>query len=187
MYRFIFSIATFYNSFLRTNFTKKSPASELTELNISNLLWLLVVDKALRGHGFEFGARLSVVGKRIDGNTATRRENACYFDVFRLHQGDEVFHNNIDTIFVKCAMIAKAEQVEFQTFAFYHFHRWQIANANFSKIGLPRNRAQAGKFGTVEPHPIVVVGMFVIERLEHFGRIGLFVLGFATEQTQLIV
>ena len=43
MYRFIFSIATFYNSFLRTNFTKKSPASELTGLNITNLFaywWL---------------------------------------------------------------------------------------------------------------------------------------------------
>ena len=124
-----------------------------------------MVDKALRRHGFILGARLSVVSKRIDGNTATRRENACYFDVFGLHQGNEVFHNNIDTIFVKGAMIAKAEQVEFQTFAFYHFHRWQVADANFSKIGLPRNGAQAGKFGTVEPHPIVVVGMLVDKRL----------------------
>ena len=39
---------------------------------------------------------------------------AEYFDVFRIHQGDEVFHDDVDAVFMEVAVVAEAEEIEFQ-------------------------------------------------------------------------
>ena len=42
------------------------------------------------------------------------------FNIFWVHQADQVFHNNIDTIFMKVTMIAETEQIQFQGFTLHH-------------------------------------------------------------------
>ncbi|KAA6314227.1 hypothetical protein EZS27_035127, partial [termite gut metagenome] len=82
-----------------------------------------------------------------------------------IHQFNEVFHNHVYAIFVKRTMIAKAEKVEFQAFALYHFYVGEVADTNLCKVGLPCNGAKTCKFGAVEAHPIVIFGMFIVKSL----------------------
>ena len=50
----------------------------------------------------------------MNGDAAARCEFAEYFDVFRIHQGDEVFHDDVDAVFMEVAVVAEAEEIEFQ-------------------------------------------------------------------------
>ncbi|MDN5296646.1 MAG: hypothetical protein PWQ71_752 [Bacteroidota bacterium] len=143
-----------------------------------------MVEKARFGQLLIFSPLFSIVGIRIDADSAAWRKYSRYFDILRLHQSNQVFHDNIDTVLVKCAMIAKTEQIEFQTFALNHFHIRNIIDANGCKIGLPGNRAKTGEFGTVERYPIVVVLMFVDEGFKHFGSIIHLVFGFVSQVAQ---
>ena len=53
--------------------------------------------------------RLAVVCVWIDGQTTARRELAPYLDVLRIHQLDEVFHDDIDAIFVEIPMVTETK------------------------------------------------------------------------------
>jgi len=68
-----------------------------------------VVHHAVIGHLFVFGARLSIVAIGVDAKAATRQEFTPYFDVSGLHQAYEVFHHDVDAIFMKRAMITETE------------------------------------------------------------------------------
>lgn len=127
--------------------------------------------KAELGHFFVFRSRSSVVGVGINADAASWREDSRHFDVFWIHQFDEILHDDVDTIFVEVAVVSEAEQVELQALAFHHLMVGEIVDAYFGKVGLPRDGAEAGEFGAVEAHPIVVVGVFVVEGFEHFGGI----------------
>ena len=73
-------------------------------------------------------------------------------------------------------MIAEAEQIQLEGFAFHHFFPRNIAYVYGGKIRLPGHRAQAGKFGADEFDEIIVVGMLIVECFQNFRRIFGFVL-----------
>lgn len=62
-------------------------------------------------HLLELRTLAAVVGIRIDGNPATRSKDTGDFDVFRIHQTNEVLHDFVHAIFVEVAVVAEAEQI----------------------------------------------------------------------------
>jgi hypothetical protein len=63
------------------------------------------------GHLFVFGSRFSIIAVRIDTQTTAWKEFTPNLDVFGLHQFNQVFHNDIDAIFVKRAVVSETEEV----------------------------------------------------------------------------
>ena len=63
---------------------------------------------------FVLGAWTTVVGVGVDADAATRGEDACDLDVLGIHETDEVFHDDVDAVFVEVAMIAEGEEVELE-------------------------------------------------------------------------
>ena len=86
-------------------------------------------------------SRLSVVAERYDADTAARREVAPYLYIARLHQGDEILHDDIDTVLMKSTVIAETEQVEFEALALYHLNVRNIVDVDSGKVRLPCDRA----------------------------------------------
>ena len=81
-----------------------------TILTVCYALRLHVVEmKALFGSLFPLCTRLTIVCVWIDGQTTARRKLAPYLDVLRIHQLDEVFHDDIDAIFVKVPMVTETK------------------------------------------------------------------------------
>ena len=81
-----------------------------TILTVCYALRLHVVEmKALFCRLFPLCTRLAIVCVWIDGQTTARRKLTPYLDVFRIHQLDEVFHDDIDAILVKVPMVAEAK------------------------------------------------------------------------------
>ena len=79
-------------------------------LTVCYALRLHVVEmKALFCRLFPLCTRLAVVCVWIDGQTTTRRKLAPYLDVLRIHQLDEVFHNDIDAIFMEIPMVTETK------------------------------------------------------------------------------
>ena len=79
-------------------------------LTVCYALRLHVVEmKALFGSLFPLGTRLAIVCVWIDRQTTARRKLAPYLDVLRIHQLDEVFHDNVDAVLVKVPMIAETK------------------------------------------------------------------------------
>ena len=58
---------------------------------------------------FPLGTRLAIVCVWIDGQTTARRKLAPYLDILRIHQLDEVFHNDVNAILVKVPVIAETK------------------------------------------------------------------------------
>ena len=92
-------------------------------------------------HLLIFCARAAIVGIGVDTNAATWREETNDFDVFGIHQADEIFHDGIDTVLMKIAVVAEAEEVEVQALAFHHALSWEIVDPYFCEVGLSRDRA----------------------------------------------
>ena len=145
-----------------------------------------MINKALLSHLLVLGAWLAIIGIRPDADAATRRENARHLDVLGLHQGDEVFHDDVDTVLVKVAMVAEAEEIKLQAFALHHLDIRNVADANLGKIGLSRDGTQRCELGAVETHPLVIALVLVDESLEHLGRIIHLVLGLGTQCLQTV-
>ena len=79
-------------------------------LTVCYALRLHVVEmKALFCSLFPLCTRLAIVCVWIDGQTTARRKLAPYLDVLRIHQLDEVFHDDIDAVLVKVPVIAKTK------------------------------------------------------------------------------
>ena len=79
-------------------------------LTVCYALRLHVVEmKALFCSLFPLCIRLAVVCVRIDGQTTARRKLAPYLDVLRIHQLDEVFHDDVNAVLVKVPMIAETK------------------------------------------------------------------------------
>ena len=133
--------------------------------------------KAELGHFFVFRSWSSVVGVGVDADAASWCENTRHFDVFWVHQFDEILHDDVDTVFMKIAVVSETEQVELQAFAFHHLMVGEVADSYFGEVGLPRDGAEAGKFRTVEAHPIVVARVFVVETFEDFWSVVVAVFG----------
>ena len=79
-------------------------------LTVCYALRLHVVEvKALFCSLFPLCTRLAIVCVWVDGQTTARRKLAPYLDVFRIHQFDEVFHDDIDAVLVKVPVIAETK------------------------------------------------------------------------------
>ena len=79
-------------------------------LTVCYALRLHVVEmKALFCRLFPLCTRLAVVCVWIDGQTTARRKLAPYLDVLRIHQLDEVFHDDVDAVLVKVPVIAETK------------------------------------------------------------------------------
>ena len=131
----------------------------------------IVLPQAIGG---EFGVGrvgAAVVGVRVDADAAARGEQARHLDVLRVHEADEVFHDDVHAVFVEVAVVAETKQVEFQAFAFHHAAVGQVTDADFRKVGLPGDGAETGELGAVEAHPIIVVGVLVFKGFQNFRRI----------------
>ena len=113
-------------------------------------------------------------------------KNARHLNIFRIHQLNQIFHDDIHAIFMKIAMITETKQIQLQALALHPFSHQAGRRYGFPQIGLSCNRTQTGKFGTVKTYPIVVSGMFVHKGLQHFGSIILPVLGLRPEKGQFI-
>ena len=146
-----------------------------------------MVGKTVGCQLFVFGARPTIIGVRIDADAATRSKEACHLNILGLHQFDQVFHDDVHTIFVEIAMVAKTEQIEFKALAFHHALGRNITDAYLCKVGLSGDGAQRGEFGTVEPYPIVVVGMFVLKSCNYCVLIVHALCGLGTKRLQALI
>lgn len=147
---------------------------------------LLVFGEAMFGQLLVLCAWLSIVGKRPDADASARRKQSGDLDVFGLHEGDEVLHDDVYAVFVEVAVVAKTEKIEFQALAFNHSLGWDVADAYLGKVGLTRDGAERREFGTIKSHPVVVFGMLVLESFEHFGGIVVAILGFRAERFEAL-
>ena len=136
---------------------------------------------------FEFCSRTAVIGIREYGDSTTRSEKTCYLNVFRVHQFDKVFHDFVYAILVEVSMITETEKIELQALALDHFHVRDVADTDFSKVRLARNRTEACEFRTIESYPIVVFLMLVYKGLKYFRSIIHLVFGFMTQGVQSLL
>lgn len=137
-------------------------------------------------HLLIFRPWLAIIAVRIDGDAAARGEFAPDFDVARVHQFDQIVHNDVHAILVEVAVVAEAEQIQLERFALDHFDIGHIADVNRRKVRLAGHRAEAREFRAVEFDEIVAVWMLVVKRLQH-ARIILVVVGgvLVAEQCQV--
>lgn len=127
-----------------------------------------MVSQSVPCHVFPARTGLTVIAVRVDRNAASRSKFTPDFDVFRIHQFDQVFHDDIHAVFMEVPMISEAEQVKFERFTFYHFFTRDVGNIDCRKIRLAGNRTEAGKFRTVEFNKIVVIRVFVVKTFKDF-------------------
>ena len=81
-----------------------------TILTVCYALRLHVVEmKALFCSLFPLCTRLAIVCVWIDGQTTARRKLAPYLDVLRIHQLDEIFHDDVNAIFMEITMVTETK------------------------------------------------------------------------------
>ena len=79
-------------------------------LTVCYALRLHVVEmKSLFCSLFPLCTRLAIVCVRIDGQSTTWRKLAPYLNILRIHQLDEVFHDDVDAVLVKVPVITKTK------------------------------------------------------------------------------
>jgi len=126
---------------------------------------------------FVLGARTAVVSIGQDADPPSRSEVTQDLDIARVHEGDEVLHDDIHTVFVEGTMVAEAEEIELETLALDHAHIRDIVDVDRRIVGLSGDGAEAGELGAVEAHPVVIALMLVGEGLQHLRGVVLAVLG----------
>ena len=106
---------------------------------------------------------IAVIGKRFDGDAATRVEQSNHFQILGIHQFHQIFHNDVHAILVKIAMVAEAEEIEFQALALHHAHARDVVDDDVAKIRLTGLGAQRGEFWTIQRHNIFIFRMFILK------------------------
>ena len=146
-----------------------------------------MLHEALLCQLFVFSPRSAIVGKWEYAYSSTGLEYSRHFDVTWIHELHEVFHYDIDTILMKVAMVAEAEEIQLQALAFHHTHVGNVFYDYLSEVRLSRDRTQRSELRTVELHPIVIRLMLVLECLKHLRRIVLPILRLLAEGMQSLV
>ena len=119
---------------------------------------------------------VAIVGEGLDGDTTTGIEQADDLQIFGVHQLDQVLHDDVDAVLVEVAVVAEAEEVELQALALHHQRARDVVDDDVTKVGLAGLGAQGGELGAIQSHKVLVLGMFVLKRLQHLGRIVVVVL-----------
>ena len=137
---------------------------------VSTILRIMKIGhKALFHHVLVLG--VAVVGERLDGDATTGVEQADDLQIFGVHQLDQVLHDDVDAVLMEIAVVAEAEEIEFQALALHHQGTRNIVDDQMSKIRLTSLGAQGGKLRAIQSHQILVLRMFVFKRLQHLRRI----------------
>ena len=76
-----------------------------------------------------------------DRYSASWHEISGDFDIAGLHEFDEVFHDDVDAVFMEIAVVSEAEEVEFEAFALDHFLVGNVADDDVSEVRLSCFRA----------------------------------------------
>ena len=118
---------------------------------------------------FVFG--VGIVGEGVDADAATGGEDTRYLKVLRVHQFDQVFHDDVHAVFVEIAVIAERKEIELERFRLYHLLPWNVGNVDCGEVGLPRLGAERGELRTMESNQILVFRMFVYKSFEDFGSV----------------
>ena len=139
------------------------------------------------GHLLVLGTGTAIVGIRVYTYASAGREETDYLNVLRIHETYEVLHDGVDAVLVEVAVVAEAEEVELETLRLNHAVVGEIADANLCEVGLPCDGTEACELGTVEAHPVVVVGVAVLEALEEVGVVVESVVGLAAELLKVIL
>ena len=135
------------------------------------------------GDLFPLRPRLTVIAVRVDRDAAAREETSPDLDVFRVHQLDQVFHDDVHAVLMKIAVIAEAEQIELQRFALDHALGRHIGYADIAEVRLPGDRAKRCELRAVEFDKIVVIRVLVLKGFQHFrGVIEIIAVDFAAKQ-----
>lgn len=71
-----------------------------------------MVKESMLGQLLELSAWFAIVTVGIDANSASWRKFAPNFNVSRIHKLYEIFHYDINAIFVKVSMISEAKHIE---------------------------------------------------------------------------
>lgn len=133
------------------------------------------------GEFFIFGAGFSVIGIWIDTQAATGKKFSPDFNIFWVHQTDQIFHDDIDAVLMKSSVITETEQVQFQRFTLDQFSIGHVTDVDRCKVGLSGDGTKTGKFGSIEFYPVVSVRMFIIECFQHAGGVGKRICCFVSE------
>ena len=73
-----------------------------------------MAEQTLFSHFFVFRPRLSVISVWIDGDTATRSEQADDLYILGLHQFHQVFHDGVHTVLMEIPVVTEGEEIEFE-------------------------------------------------------------------------
>ena len=114
---------------------------------------------------------VAIVGKRYNSDASSWVEVACDLEIAWIHEFDQVFHDDVDAVFVEIALVAEAEEVELEALALDHALTWNEANHNASEVGLSCNGTQGCELWAVESDDVLVVGVQILEGFEHLGVI----------------
>ena len=80
---------------------------------------------------------IGVVGKGVDTDAAAGGEDAGYLKILRIHQSDQVFHDDVHAVFVEIAVVAEREEVELERLRLHHLLSWNVGDIDSSEVGLP--------------------------------------------------
>lgn len=80
----------------------------------------------------------------------------------------QVFHDDVDAVFVEGTVVSEGEEVEFEAFAFHHLYIRYVGNGDGRKVRLSRYGAKARKFGAVKFNEVVVVLVLVFKDFQDF-------------------
>ena len=138
-------------------------------------------------HLLVLGAGLAVVGVGVDADAAAWCEEADDLDVLGLHQLDEILHDGVHAVLVEVAVVAEAEEVELQRLGLHHALAGEVVDADFGEVGLSGDGAEGGELRAVEAHPVVVVGVAVLEGFEDLGGVVALVFGLAAEGREVVL
>ena len=133
---------------------------------VAGLADALPVGEALFGKGLVLRAR-AAVDKRIYGNAAARREFAENLHVLRLEELHEIVVDHVYHIFMEVAVVAEAEEVELERFRLDEPLRRYVAYRKRREVGLACLRAEGRELGRGERHPVVAVGVAVVEGVQY--------------------
>lgn len=115
----------------------------------------------------------TVVDVGVNGESATGKEFAPNFNIARGHELDEVFHDDVNAVFMEGAMVAEAKEVELEALAFNHLLVGDVANVDGGEVGLAGDGAEGGEFWAVEFDKVVIFLVAIFKGFE--DRRGVFI------------
>jgi hypothetical protein len=89
-------------------------------------------------------------GDDRNSDAAAAVEGTGDFHPSRTQRAHEVIQDSVDHSLMECAMVSEGKEIEFERFAFQAASPRTIFDLKVAKIGLPRDRTEAGEFGTVK-------------------------------------